>query len=155
MASPQNPSMMGSMASSRVDHAAGAREFRDLFTASYPGVVRTVYYERPDAWVRRVAVRKAQREAARAERRPRLERRAAVAADPVGLRVHDAAVMAAVRSLPPKQRAVMALFYFEDRPMQEIAEIVGCSPATGWVQLHNARRRLATMLAEEVTEDVR
>ena len=64
-------------------------------------------------------------------------------------------VLAAVRRLAPKQRAVVVLFYFEDRPMAEIAEIVGCSESTGWSQLHTARRHLAAALSEEVTDDVR
>ena len=63
-------------------------------------------------------------------------------------------VLRAVRELGPKQRAIVVLFYFEDRPMAEIAEIVGCSESTGWSQLHHARRRLAAILGEEVTDDV-
>ena len=67
----------------------------------------------------------------------------------------DAAVRAAVAGLPPKQRAVVVLFYFEDLPMTEIADLVGCSVSTGWSQLHTARRRLAALLSEEVSDDVR
>jgi len=39
--------------------------------------------------------------------------------------------------------------------MPEIAGIVGCSASTGWSHLPNARTRLASVLGEEVTEDVR
>ena len=63
-------------------------------------------------------------------------------------------VLAAVRALPGQQRAVVVLFYFEDRPMPEVAEIVGCSVSTGWNHLHRARKRLATLLDEDVTDDV-
>jgi RNA polymerase sigma factor (sigma-70 family) len=66
----------------------------------------------------------------------------------------DPELTAAIRSLPAQQRAVVVLFYFEDRPMEEIAEIVGCSVSTGWVHLHRARKRLGTLLSEEVTNDV-
>jgi RNA polymerase sigma-70 factor (ECF subfamily) len=59
-----------------------------------------------------------------------------------------------VRELPPRQRAVVALFYLEDRPMDQIAELLGCSESTGWVHLHRARRTLAERLGEEVTDDV-
>jgi RNA polymerase sigma-70 factor (ECF subfamily) len=41
-------------------------------------------------------------------------------------------VLAAVRRLAPEQRAVVVLFSFEDRPMAEIADILGCSESTGW-----------------------
>ena len=39
--------------------------------------------------------------------------------------------------------------------MPEIADLVGCSVSTGWSHLHNARKRLAAVLGEEVTDDVR
>jgi RNA polymerase sigma-70 factor (ECF subfamily) len=38
--------------------------------------------------------------------------------------------------------------------MAEVADLVGCSVATGWVHLHRARNRLAELLGEEVTDDV-
>ena len=104
--------------------------------------------------MRRVAIRKAQRERHRAWRassssaRPRAD-------DIVEPPTPAPEVLAAVRRLAPKQRAVVVLFYFEDRPMAEIAEILGCSESTGWSQLHTARRHLAVALAEEVTDDVR
>jgi DNA-directed RNA polymerase specialized sigma24 family protein len=66
----------------------------------------------------------------------------------------DPDLTAAIRSLPAQQRAVVVLFYLEDRPMEEIAEITGCSVSTGWVHLHRARKRLGTLLAEEVANDV-
>jgi DNA-directed RNA polymerase specialized sigma24 family protein len=38
--------------------------------------------------------------------------------------------MAAIRQLSPRQRSVVVLFYYEDRPMDEIAEILAaqCRP---------------------------
>jgi DNA-directed RNA polymerase specialized sigma24 family protein len=46
------------------------------------------------------------------------------------------------------------LFYLEDRPMAEVADLVGCSTSTGFVQLHQARKRLAATLGEEVDSNV-
>jgi RNA polymerase sigma-70 factor (ECF subfamily) len=43
----------------------------------------------------------------------------------------------------------VALFYLEDRPMAEIAQILGCSKATVKVHLFKARKRLAELLGEE------
>jgi RNA polymerase sigma factor (sigma-70 family) len=60
----------------------------------------------------------------------------------------------AIQQLPPWQRSAVVLFYLEDRPMQEIADILGCSTSTGWVHLHKARRKLAALLGEEVSEGV-
>jgi len=160
------------------------REFQTLFTSTFPGVASTVFfivqdravaeeitqeafvqllvrwrrlrhYDRPDLWVRRVAVQRAQRERHRTWRRRELERTAAPVTfteEPVG---YDDEVLAAVAELAPKQRAIVVLFYYEDRPMEEIAELVGCSVSAGWSQLHTARKRLAARLSEEVTDDVR
>ena len=36
----------------------------------------------------------------------------------------------------PRAADVVVLFYFEDRPMSEIAEILGIKESTGWSQLH-------------------
>lgn len=111
-------------------------------------------YDRPDLWVRRVAIRKAQRERHRHWRRVELERHTLDVADSEPP-TPAPEVLTAVRRLPPKQRAVVVLFYFEDRPMSEIAEILGCAESTGWSQLHTARRHLAVALAEEVPDHAR
>jgi RNA polymerase sigma-70 factor (ECF subfamily) len=158
-------------------------EFQTLFGAAYGPVVRTVWlvthdwavaeevtqeafvelyrrwsrvrtYDRPDLWVRRVAIRKAQREAARAGRRTLLERSSAEVAVEAATEETDPALVAAIRMLSPRQRAVVVLFYLEDRPMAEVADLVGCSASTGFVHLHRARHRLAEILGEEVGDHV-
>ena len=163
--------------------SAGDAGFEALFASEFPRVARAIHhivgdraradevtqdaflellrhwrkvadYDRPDLWVRRVAIRKAQRERHRAWRRVVLER-STVTLDHVEPPTPAPEVLAAVRVLAPKQRAVVVLFYFEDRPMAEIAEILGCSESTGWSQLHTARRHLGHVLSEEVTDDVR
>lgn len=155
-------------------------QFDWLFADEFPAVMRTVYlivhdlgraeditqdafvqllrhwkkvsrYDRPGAWVRRVAIRLAV-EAARRERvRALLERNVA----PPSIRGPvDVDVMRAVRQLPGMQRAAVVLCYFEDLPLSEIANILRCSEATVRVHLHRARKRLAELLGEEVVEDV-
>jgi len=128
---------------------------QDAFVQLYRNWAKVSRYDRPDLWVRRVAIRQAQRERHRSWRRPALELRAAGPDVVPALTEPRDDVLAAVRALPCQQRAVVVLFYFEDRPMPEIARIVGCSVSTGWSHLHNARKRLASVLGEEVTEDVR
>ena len=155
-------------------------QFDWLFADEFPAVMRTVYlivhdpgraeditqdafvqllrhwkkvsrYDRPGAWVRRVAIRLAV-EAARRERvRTLLERN--VEPPPIRGPV-DVDVMRAVRQLPGMQRAAVVLCYFEDLPLSEIAGILRCSDATVRVHLHRARKRLAELLGEEVIEDV-
>ena len=141
-----------------VHHIVGDRRLADELTQdAYLELLRhwskVSGYDRPDLWVRRVAIRKAQRERHRTWRRNELER-STVEVDGREPPTPAPEVLAAVRALAPKQRAVVVLFYFEDRPMAEIAEILDCSESTGWSQLHTARRHLAAALAEEVSDDV-
>ena len=159
----------------RMDDADG--EYTWFFRTEFPGVVRAAYlvvhdrqraedlaqdaftqlyvhwrkvsrYERPDAWVRRVAIRAAVREARRERRRPTLERsvRPGTSYDePL-----DLDLLRAIRSLPPRQRAAVTLFYLEDRPTAEVADILGCSESTAKVHLFKARQRLSELLEEEI-----
>ena len=66
----------------------------------------------------------------------------------------SAEVLAAVRDLSPKERAVVVLFYFEDRPIAEIAQTLDCSESAAAMRLHRARKRLAVTLSEEVDHHV-
>ncbi|MDC2956874.1 SigE family RNA polymerase sigma factor [Streptomyces gilvifuscus] len=57
-------------------------------------------------------------------------------------------IMAALRRLPRRQRAVIVLRYFEDRPDHEIATILGVAQGTVRSQTHKALVSLRTTLAE-------
>ncbi|MGW4101813.1 SigE family RNA polymerase sigma factor [Streptomyces sp. NPDC004976] len=54
---------------------------------------------------------------------------------------------AAVRALPPRQRAVVVLRYFEDLSIEETAETLGCRPGTVKSQSLKALRTLRGMPA--------
>ena len=128
------------------DQAAAEDVAQEAFTQLLLNWSKIANYERPIAWVRRVAIRLAVRVARRERLRstllgwlelPREERSA------------DLDLAAAIRSLPPRQRAVVALFYYEDRPLPEIAELLGCSHSTAKVHLFKARRKLAAVLGAD------
>jgi DNA-directed RNA polymerase specialized sigma24 family protein len=70
------------------------------------------------------------------------DRTGAAATDRVG----DPAFWAAVRALPERQMACVALHYLEDRSVAEIAEVLDCKAATVKVHLHRARQALAQRL---------
>lgn len=105
--------------------------------------------DKPGAWARRVAINlaigKKRRFASEAKALLRLGPPAAEAPEQ---RRGDPAVWAAVDQLPPRQRAVIALHYLEDRPVAEIAEILDCSVSAATSNLHKARTNLATTLGD-------
>jgi RNA polymerase sigma-70 factor (ECF subfamily) len=55
----------------------------------------------------------------------------------------------AVRALPPRQRAAVALHYVLGMTMDEAAEVMGCRPGTVKSLLHGAREKLRTQLGDE------
>jgi RNA polymerase sigma-70 factor (sigma-E family) len=59
-------------------------------------------------------------------------------------------VWQAVLALPPRQRAVMVLRYYEDLTESQIAETLGVSPGTVKSHSHAAHRRLGDVLREPV-----
>ena len=151
------------------------RDYDRLFAAEYPAVVRSVYlivqdgaraedvtqdafvqllrhwskvaaFDRPGAWVRRVAIRLAVRSVRRERLRALLELNGRRGQEPEAV---DVDLSNAIKRLPAMQRAVVVLFYFEDRQLSEIAHLLGCSASTAGVHLHRARRRLAELLGEE------
>jgi RNA polymerase sigma factor (sigma-70 family) len=131
------------------DRARAEEVTQDAFAELYSRWAKISRYERPDAWVRRVAIRMAVRLAKRDRTRAILEQDTGPASS-TGRR--DLDVLEAVRSLPGKQRAAVVLFYFEDRPVAEVGHILGCSEATAKVHLFRARRRLSEVLRMEVAD---
>jgi RNA polymerase sigma-70 factor (ECF subfamily) len=104
----------------------------------------------PGAWVRRVAMNKARS----AFRRRQAERRALSRLGgrrqlPTELPSESDTFWALVRSLPARQAMVIALRYADDRPVDDIARILGCSPGTVKTHLHRARQRLEVEFSRE------
>ncbi|WP_026876870.1 SigE family RNA polymerase sigma factor [Jiangella gansuensis] len=54
-----------------------------------------------------------------------------------------------VRSLPPRQRAVIVLRYYEDLSEQEIADVLGCSRGNVKSTAHRALKALRAALGKE------
>jgi RNA polymerase sigma-70 factor (ECF subfamily) len=109
-------------------------------------------YDRPEAWVRRVAIRIAVRELQRRAARVTKERLAAPTAYD---ELPDPDVARAVAELAPMQRAVVVLYYWDDRPVHEIAEALTVSESTVKQHLFRARQRLAALLGEGVDHHAR
>lgn len=104
-------------------------------------LVRTL--DRPEAWVRRVALRMGARRARRERARATLE----VSADPPRLSpARDLDLVAALLDLPDRHAAAVHLHHLEDRPIAEVAELLGCTEGAAKVLLLRTRRVLAERL---------
>lgn len=110
---------------------------------------RIVRYDRPGAWVRRVALNLAShhRRRRRTEQGTidRLGRQRPAEPYSYGDGVSDD-FWALVRRLPPRQAAAVALHHLEDRPVAEVAAILGCAEGTAKAHLHRGRAALAQLL---------
>jgi RNA polymerase sigma factor (sigma-70 family) len=110
--------------------------------------------DRPDAWVRRVVANRSVSRWRRLGAEARALARLGGRREPVVvLPEPDERVWAAVRRLPAKQAQAVALVYVEDRPVAEVAVILGCSPDTVRTHLWRARTRLAELLGTSAGDD--
>lgn len=66
----------------------------------------------------------------------------AVTGDHAAETVERTGIVDALRSLPPRQRAVVVLRYYEDRPEAEVAQLLDISPGTVRSQASKALARL-------------
>lgn len=111
-------------------------------------------YDRPGAWLRRVTINLALSKRRRVQRELTLLRKSA-AESPLEAQSppsSDDDVWDAVRLLPPKQRAVIALFYQQDLSTSDIADALGCTVSTATSHLSQARATLAKLLDEAENE---
>jgi RNA polymerase sigma-70 factor (ECF subfamily) len=106
-------------------------------------------YERPGAWVRRVTINLSLSATRRASAEMRRLLRVAERPTLPEPDVADERIWQAVAGLPGKQRAAIALHYLEDRPIDEIAEVLDVASATARVHLHRGRQALAEALGPE------
>ena len=137
--------------------SGNAEEAHDLVQESFLRAARHVRRLPPsesgaEAWLvrtlvnlcrdryRRAAVRKRAAETVLAA-----EPRAGDAEDPL---VARAAVRAALGTLDARRRAVIVLHELEERPMPEVARLLGIAPATARWHLAKGRRLLAEVLTE-------
>jgi RNA polymerase sigma-70 factor (ECF subfamily) len=124
---------------------------QDAFVKAYSRWKRIGGYDRPGAWIRRVAIRDAVRFV---ERRRQSVPNSPAPADSSESVVGAIDLNGALLQLSPKQRACVVLHYLADWPVAEVAAAVGCREATVRVHLHRARGALAASLdpEEEMTD---
>jgi len=104
-------------------------------------------YDEPGAWVRRVAINLATSTLRRRAREAgALVRLAGRRSDDWTLPEGDDEFWAAVRSLPRQQAKVLALHYYEDLPVADIAVVLELAEGTVKAHLHKGRASLVRRL---------
>jgi RNA polymerase sigma factor (sigma-70 family) len=135
---------------------SGAEDLaQEAFFAAHRNWERIAGYEQPGAWVRRVVANLS----VSVFRRRVAEAKAMARSAALGERTEvpdlgsgDPEFWGAVRALPRRQAQVIALFYLDDRPIAEVADILEMSPGTVKRHLHNGRHALARRLAIQEDE---
>lgn len=123
---------------------------QDSFAEAHKRWAKVADYDNIGAWLRRVLVNKA------TSRGRRLVSEAKMLTSVRARRIPDVTipedsseVWAAVRALPKRQAQSIALFYWEDRTITQIAEILECGEETVKTHLKRARASLATSLPDD------
>ena len=124
---------------------------QETFLVAYRDWDRISRLYNPRAWVRRVAINQRGSFLRAYLRQQTRERDAAVRHEDDGIKLADehAEVWQAVRTLPPLQAQVIALHYYEDYSVAQVAAALGRAPGTIKAQLHHGRRKLARLLGDD------
>ena len=137
------------------DRGAAEELVMEAFMKTFTGWGRIRDLERADAYLKRAVVNlcrsKIRRKAIELRQNAtvyRREERRKTGWDP-DLHEDSRELWAAVRKLPVRQRACIVLFYAEDLPEGDIAEILDCSVGTVRSQLSRARKKLGLMLGTD------
>jgi RNA polymerase sigma-70 factor (ECF subfamily) len=99
------------------------------------------------AWAYRIVSRRCARAIGAAQQRRRLVSALAAEPEPAADETPDfSALRAAVRALPPEQRAAVALYHYEDMSVAETAVALDVPAGTVKTRLMHARRKLRALL---------
>lgn len=130
---------------------------QEAFARAYREWAQISRYDRPDAWVRRVAVNLATSAGRRERTETRLIEHLRLRRDvdgPAADAGHDDdELWSHVRALPPRQAAAIALRYIDDLSIGEIAVTLDCAEGTAKAHLHQARQTLARRLGERLDDE--
>ncbi len=143
------------------DHASAEDALQSAFARAYASWRKVSRVDHPEAYVRRMVVNEILDQRRRAWwRRERSQAETPEPATDGGDRTAESvadrtSVWAAVRDLPPRQRAVIVLRYYEDLSEREIADILGCAPGTVKSQASDALAALRRLAADPMTGDLR
>ncbi|MDW3220594.1 MAG: SigE family RNA polymerase sigma factor [Acidimicrobiales bacterium] len=147
------PAMIRSLSLITGDEQLAADAVQDAFVRAYSRWNRIRRYDRPDAWVRRVAINRSKDHFRAASRRRTYEERAAVpeSVPSTDHRYDDGELVhRLLADLPRRQRVAVTLFYLEGLSVAEIAASMGITSGAVKFHLSKGRARMAPVLREEV-----
>lgn len=136
------------------DLADAQETVQEAFVQALAAPRRFRQLDNPEAWLRTVAVNLARTRARRRRLLARVLRR--VSGPPVaipGASPEHLALMAAISKLPIGQRLAVALHYLADRPVDEVARMLGVSVGTVKSRLARGRAALALLLDDRAGDD--
>lgn len=140
------------------DRAVAEDVVQDAFLEAFRKWDRIAGFDQPGAWVRRVVANMSVSTFRRRRSELRMLTKLGARQNHVvpDLSPSTLAFWQAVRALPKRQAQVTALFYVEDRPIAEIAEILQMAEGTVKKHLHDGRKTLArTLELDEVNDERR
>ncbi len=132
------------------DREAAADAVQDAFVQAHRHRERVLALESPAGWLRHVAINRIRNQHRGQQRQAdALPRLVPVDLPATGSLTGVRDALPLIASLPPQQRAAVALYYLLDQPTDVVAEHLGISEATVRSHLRTARRRLQHDLEEE------
>jgi RNA polymerase sigma-70 factor (ECF subfamily) len=137
------PGLLTALSSWCGDPGAASDAIDEAFVRAVERWPKVSQMSSPEGWVWRTAanvVRRRLRRQAVEARVLRHHRRSEQ------LEPRDPDLLAALQQLSERQRTAVVLHHVADRPVAEIAEMLGVAPGTVTATLHQARTRLAELL---------
>jgi RNA polymerase sigma factor (sigma-70 family) len=126
---------------------------QDALVAVYLRWARLIVGGEPDAYARRIIVNRHiswWRKLGRRERLTAFDVDPAVPAEPASEGLADADLARRLLAgLPARQRAAVALRFYDDLAFAEIARVLGCTESTARSYVHRALERLRSQLKED------
>lgn len=119
--------------------------FQEVFLRYFRRAPAFETEEHRKAWLLRVTINRAKSCLSKMPHEPQETADAAPFSAPESLELHEALLR-----LAPKYRTVIHLFYYEGYTAEEIGALLHRKPATVRTQLTRARRRLASLLQDEI-----
>ena len=125
---------------------------QDAFIRAFARWDRIRRYDRPDAWVRRVAINRSRDHFRASRRRRTYEERAAVAEsiESAEQRTDDRdQLRLALADLPRRQRTAVTLYYLEGLDVAAVAQSMKITSGAVKYHLSRGRERLAPIIGED------